>query len=89
MNLRNQDNWWDWTYLVEDIAERLLRDAQRYRKDGCTLSAGQCADEMEETAWHLLDVIQKGEDVGKDKEMQEALNKAFDIMKERLFHWWD
>ena len=87
MNDRQRDNWWDYTFFLEDMAERLLHDAMMYRKHGHCVDSEKTADEMEECAWAMLDVVHYDCEV--NGAQQAAMDKFTEILRTKVNRWWD
>jgi len=86
--MQNRYEWWDWSHLVNALSERLIMDAHMYRKHGITECSDEVADEMEAVGWLLQD-LHKFDDYFELEEQQNKLNEALDIIRDRLFYWWD
>jgi len=92
--MRNRDEWWDWSHLVNALAERLIMDAHQYRKAGVSLDSDKAAEQMESAAWKLLELNRIDDGAWKDFDKAEvdrkqALKEALAIIEEHLFEWWD
>jgi len=81
--MRNADLWWDFVYLLEDAAERLLNVAALHRSKGNAVGSDDIADEMEECAWAMLSV-----DMDDEEKNAENIEKFTTILK-NVRNWWD
>ncbi len=89
--LKNFETWYDWTFFLKLMSDKLLYDSENYIKDGCHESAKSDGKRMKECA-ELLKKVYKEEykfDNSGDIERKEDLEKALDIIKDNLFFWWD
>ena len=81
--MRNEDNWWDFMYLTEDIAERLLNDAAKHRALGNSVESYKIADEMEDCAWAMLS-IDTLDQIDNEKNIEK-----FTTLLKNIRKWWD
>lgn len=82
--MKNDDNWWDFGFLLQDLAERLLHDAAQFRKFGSSTNKDEIADEMEECAWAMLSA-----DSNDDLKNDVQIEKFTSIMRKYIRGWWD
>jgi hypothetical protein len=86
------DRWFDWTYLIEDLRDRLNHDAEKYDTEGMTSDSKGVAAEIRHAAAlldYILDADTNGVDDCNGKHRQESIDRAFDFIKAHLLNWWD